>query len=130
MELSIERRKRRSSDPIIALHYQLSSIRSEVGLDALVLVDDAGCLVAGAGAWPVCEELAAYAPMLAHKDAVVGQAVAEPVEPNDCQTHVQQLDLDGVQALLCARGRCASQALPAMQRAAVGCQRILGMGPC
>ena len=57
-----ERRTRRSLDPITALHYQLASLRRRAALDALVLVDDAGCLVAGAGAWPACEELAAYAP--------------------------------------------------------------------
>ncbi len=56
-----DRRRRRSEDPITALHYQLSFARAEAELEALVLVDDSGCLVAGAGAWPLCEELAAYA---------------------------------------------------------------------
>src|SRR5262245_44971287 len=60
-----ERRRRRSDDPITALHYQLSSVRAEAQLAALVLIDEGGCLIAGAGAWPLCEELAAYAPLLA-----------------------------------------------------------------
>ena len=34
-----ERRRRRSNDPLQALHHQLAFARSEAGLDALVLVD-------------------------------------------------------------------------------------------
>ncbi|MEO7327770.1 MAG: hypothetical protein ABI193_04285, partial [Minicystis sp.] len=48
---AMDRRRRRSEDPITALHYQLSFSRHEAALEALVLVDDSGCLVAGAGAW-------------------------------------------------------------------------------
>jgi hypothetical protein len=39
---SSDRRRRRSDDPITALHYQLAHTRSEARLDAVVLVDDAG----------------------------------------------------------------------------------------
>jgi hypothetical protein len=60
-----ERRRRRSSDPLVALHYQLSSARTAGDLDAIVVADPSGVVVAGAGSWPVCEELAAYAPLLA-----------------------------------------------------------------
>ncbi|HVY47147.1 MAG TPA: hypothetical protein VHB21_14770, partial [Minicystis sp.] len=76
----VERRRRRSHDPVTALHYQLAFTRSEAGLDAVVLVDESGCLVAGAGAWPACEELAAYAPLLARpadvQSVVVGSRLA------------------------------------------------------
>ena len=76
MPQKTERRKQRSTDPIIALHYQLQAVRAEASLDALVLVDDAGCLVAGAGAWPVCEELAAFAPFLADASTTRSRQVA------------------------------------------------------
>ena len=70
-----ERRRRRSNDTLQALHHQLAFARSEAGLDALVLVDEAGCLVAGAGAWPTCEMLAAYAPLLAHREVTRSETV-------------------------------------------------------
>src|SRR5215472_4561954 len=59
-----DRRRKRSRDPLVALHYQLAHARSEGRLEAIVVADDSGVVVAGAGAWAVCEELAAYAPLL------------------------------------------------------------------
>jgi hypothetical protein len=59
-----ERRIRRSDDILVALHYQLTEVRQKANLQALVLADSTGVVVAGSGSWPVCEELAAYAPLL------------------------------------------------------------------
>lgn len=121
----VNRRMRRSRDPIIALHYQLSTVRSEAGLDALVLVDDSGCLVAGAGAWPVCEELAAYAPFLASKVPVARSEVRARTSAMTNDTQVRPVPLDGMEALLCARGGRGRDVSSAMGRAAAGCRRIL-----
>src|SRR5215472_11586768 len=60
-----ERRHQRSNDPLVALHYQLAQAGREGKVDAMVVADDSGVLVAGAGPWASCEELAAYAPLLA-----------------------------------------------------------------
>lgn len=60
-----ERRTKRSQDPLVALHYHLSSAKAREALDAVVVADASGVLVAGAGSWSMCEELAAYAPFLA-----------------------------------------------------------------
>lgn len=59
-----ERRTRRSDDPLVALHYKLAKTRNDRGLDAIVVADADGLVIAGAGAWPLCEEVAAYAPMI------------------------------------------------------------------
>src|SRR5262249_48619062 len=76
-----DRRLRRSSDPLVALHYQLSSARARGDLDAIVVADPSGVVVAGAGSWPVCEELAAYAPLLADGQwAVMSDNVSSRVE--------------------------------------------------
>ena len=99
-----------------ALHYQLAFARHEGGFEALVLADSSGCLVAGAGAWPTCEMLAAYAPLFA--DPGASPADAEQME-------VQKLLIDGSEVLLCARGGSTSRA-PSMARAVAGCRRILG----
>ncbi|RYZ66387.1 MAG: hypothetical protein EOP08_04995 [Proteobacteria bacterium] len=64
----VERRTRRSEDPLVALHYKLAKTRQDRGLEAIVVADADGLVIAGAGAWPLCEEVAAYAPMLGESD--------------------------------------------------------------
>ena len=119
-----ERRRRRSEDPITALHYQLSHTRSEAGLSAVVLVDDAGCLIAGAGAWPLCEELAAYAPLLASPGAVGSAVVSARIAAIEPEVFVRTLSIDGCEAVLCGKG--GERARPeVIARAADGCRRIL-----
>lgn len=118
MPQTVERRKHRSDDPIVALHYQLSAVRADASFDAVVLVDGAGCLVAGAGAWPACEELAAFAPLIARGQ---GSRVGD-----DARVH--PVEIDGAEVLLCARGGGADAAC-AIGRAADGCRRILGGEP-
>jgi hypothetical protein len=59
-----ERRVRRSSDPLVALHYHLSETRRREALAVIVVADHQGMVLGGAGSWPICEELAAYAPLL------------------------------------------------------------------
>ena len=50
MTLDLDRRKHRSDDPLVALHHQLSHVRTEADLDAVVIADGAGLVVAGANA--------------------------------------------------------------------------------
>jgi hypothetical protein len=119
-----DRRRKRSDDPLVALHYQLTQVRHEGRLDAIVLADDAGVVVAGAGAWPACEELAAYAPLLAegvwNEPALSADSrVAELRMDVD----VQPVDIEGQSVLLCARG--GRMRAMAMEKAAQGVARIL-----
>ena len=120
----VDRRRRRSDDPITALHYQLSHTRAEAGLDTVVLVDDSGCLVAGAGAWPACEELAAYAPLLANRAAIGSAAVGSRIAALEAEIEVHALEIDGAPVVLCGRGGGASRR-GSIARAADGCRRIL-----
>ena len=119
-----ERRRRRSDDPITALHYCLSFTRREAALEALVLVDDRGCLVAGAGAWPACEELAAYAPLLANPAAIGNSSLGSRLQALSAEVEVQAFTIDGGEVLLCGRGG-DQQRRDFIDRAAVGCRRIL-----
>ena len=89
-----------------------------------MLVDDSGCLVAGAGAWPVCEELAAYAPLLANPGAVASSSVGSRVAALSPDVEVRSLDFDGAEVLLCGQGGAAARS-DSMSRAAAGCLRIL-----
>jgi hypothetical protein len=59
-----ERRQNRSDDPQRALSIQLSQVRDEAQLDALVLATHDGLTIAHAGDLAVCSELAAVAPLL------------------------------------------------------------------
>jgi hypothetical protein len=120
-----DRRRRRSEDPITALHYQLSFARAEAELEALVLVDDSGCLVAGAGAWPLCEELAAYAPLLAHPSVIQSESLGSSLAVMAREIETLTLRIDGVEALICGRGRSEARG-STIARAAAGCRRILG----
>lgn len=130
-----ERRRRRSDDPLVALHYQLSSTRARGRVDAIVVADFSGVVVAGAGSWPVCEELAAYAPLLA--DGAWGTAtdtVSSRVELLRRDLVVVPVNVAGQDVLLCARrqkrGDAAVPAVSAQEErdltdAAAGVTRIL-----
>ncbi|MDQ3037279.1 MAG: hypothetical protein M3Y87_33100 [Myxococcota bacterium] len=60
----IERRMRRSDSRELALRYQIAHARDQARLEALVLADGAGIVIAESGDRAVCEELAAIAPLL------------------------------------------------------------------
>ena len=113
-----DRRKQRSTDPLVALHYQLSQTRSRSAIDAIVLADPSGVVVAGAGAWVVCEELAAYAPLF-EQDEVPERLAALR---SDCD--VRHLTAGGQAMLLCTMGKRAARA-QAGAAASEGVTRIL-----
>ena len=128
-----DRRQRRSADPLVALHYQLSSTRARGELDAIVVADPSGVVVAGAGSWPVCEELAAYAPLLAEGawGSMSGE-VSSRVDSLRRDAFVRSVLVGGQEVLLCARQKRRSEAVElgeATQReldnAAAGITRIL-----
>ena len=60
-----ERRRRRSGDLERALRLQLESVRGRLGLDALVLCDDLGEILALAGDAAIVDRAAEQAPWLA-----------------------------------------------------------------
>jgi hypothetical protein len=113
-----ERRTRRSDDTMMALHYQLAFARFEGEFEALVLTDAAGCLVAGAGPWPTCEMLAAFAPLL------VGRRTKASESERPSGVEIRRLMIDGSEVLICARGGGPAR-VPSITRAASGCRRIL-----
>ncbi len=119
----VERRRKRSDDVVMALHYQLATARAEAGLEALVLVDDRGSLLAAAGAWAPCEELAAFAPLLARPEDAQRGAVVGRLSTLARETTSIAIDSLGVPLLLSARGGGAGH--DAMLRVAAACVRIL-----
>lgn len=119
-----ERRSRRSADAITALHYQLAHARREAGFEALVLVDGGGALVAGAGAWPVCEELAAFTPLLARRCPRTNE-VGLAVEALRGRVLFRAMEVEGAEVFLAARTDQPTPSATELLRAATGCLRIL-----
>jgi hypothetical protein len=105
-----DRRLARSENTHIALTRLLEAARRSSAIDALVLGDDLGLLVAGAGAAEVCDELAAVAPLAATNDTLRGRP------------DVRRLAIDGFEMFLSGRGGDLGSALG---RVAEGCARIL-----
>lgn len=128
-----DRRRRRSSDPLVALHYQLSSARTRGDLDAIVVADPSGVVVAGAGSWPVCEELAAYAPLLADGSwASMSAQVSSRVEALRSEVDVRLVAIGDQEVLLCTRQKRRADAVEAIEAStrdlnetAAGVSRIL-----
>jgi hypothetical protein len=120
-----ERRKKRSHDPLVALHYQLSTARTEGDLETIVLADHAGTVVAGAGAWAACEEIAAYAPLFSQKDEE--NAAPSRIAELRSEVEVRALRISGQDVLLCSRRSRSTVANreEAISRAAAGITRIL-----
>jgi hypothetical protein len=118
-----DRRQRRSVDPLVALHYQLAHARTRGALDAIVVADLSGVVVAGAGSWATCEELAAYAPLLVSGGGATGSEEVSRVEVLRGETAVTSLEVDDQEVLICVRGGAArSQSLA---EASFGVARIL-----
>ena len=132
MDRPDDRRSRRSEDPITALHYQLAHARHDAALEAMVLVDASGALVAGAGAWPVCEELAAFAPLLARQGDVGSDHLRAATDVLRESVALRSMSVDGYEVFLAAKGAQGAAVDASMVRAAAGCLRILrvaALGP-
>jgi hypothetical protein len=122
--MTTERRRNRSDDPLVALHYQLTQTRREQDLDAIVVADPCGIVVAGAGAWAACEELAAYAPLFA-SGVPLAASLGGSSRMNEMrrQVEIEPVEVDGQTVLLCSRGGPRRKA--ALAGAAGGVARIL-----
>jgi hypothetical protein len=123
-----DRRRRRSVDPLIALHYQLSHARTRDELDTIVVADASGVVVAGAGSWAACEELAAYAPILARprsetEGAMLAGTDESRVEALRREVAITSIELDDQEVLICVRGGEAPTA--SLKEAVFGVTRIL-----
>lgn len=118
-----ERRGSRRDHTLDALGDLLDSVRRDSDFRALCLADPSGVLVAGAGAFSECEELAAVAPLVARHAA--NDTVPTRLDVVERRMEVRRLTIDGIEVLLCGQGGEPN----ALRRAAAGCARILGSKP-
>lgn len=117
-----ERRSDRFADDDLALERLLDAERRRQRLRAVALADATGCLVAGAGAFAECEELAALAPLLAAASAA-NDAIPTRLDVLERRRAVRRLRLDGIEVLLC--GQSDGDGAPELVALAAGCRRIL-----
>ena len=67
-----------------------------------MVADDGGLVVAAAGSWAVCEELAAYAPLMVRSESDVPSASRlAQMRP---KVDIKAVDVDGQTVLVCSQG--------------------------
>lgn len=95
-----ERRSRRSSEDHVAVRYQLEHTRERAGLHALVLADNDGLEVAGAGDRAIRAELSAMAPLIAR--CIMG--VPLPPLLRGADVSVRAIELNGQPLYIASAG--------------------------
>lgn len=98
-----ERRRNRSSDPLVALCRLLEATRRRSGASALALADENGLCIAGAGEVSLCEDLAARAPLVA-RGRPGNDTIPCRLDVVERTMQVRRLRIDGIEVLLCAEG--------------------------
>lgn len=114
----IERRRRRSQDLCTALRYQLDACREAAALEAVVVTDDSGVCVASSGPRHLCEEIAAWVPLLAREGTRQTEVLGRAIWLGPVLTPLGLL-------LLCGAGEEPDRAEPALEGSAAGVARIL-----
>jgi hypothetical protein len=121
-----DRREARSEDPLIALARLFESARRRAGLDAIVLADDMGLTIAGAGSAQVCDDLAARGALVTSTTSTrpANDTVPCRMDVLARAMEVRRLRIDGIEVLLCAQGGSPASG-GELSSAVSGCQRIL-----
>ncbi len=117
-----DRRLDRTSDALGALTKLVEASRRRAGLTAVAVTDSTGLLLAGAGAQTLCEELAAWAPIVGrHAD---NDTVPSCLDAFEGQTRLRRLAIDGFEIVVsfCGPSTGATHELDAVS---AGCLRIL-----
>jgi hypothetical protein len=124
----IERRQDRTTEALSALVRLLEAARRRSGLEALAVAENAGVLLAGAGPARLCDEMAAWAPLV--KAPVANDAVPTRLDVFERRALVQRLAVDGVEIVVCGVGE-GEKTRRELDSVAAGCTRILtkGRGP-
>ena len=113
-----ERRRKRSDDPLVALHYQLAHARTEGRFDAVVVADGSGVVVAGAGRMGHLRRARRVRALCSPRASGPSRAsTTRRGSPSFArEVDVQPVDVDGQTVLLCSRG--GGRRTGAMDRAA------------
>lgn len=97
-----ERRKDRTNETLQALTRLLEAARRRGGLDAVTVADASGLLLAGAGPARLCDELAAWAPIV--ERGAQNDVVPTCLDALDRRTGRRRLSLDGIEVVVTTAG--------------------------
>lgn len=122
LDPSADRRVHRTEDALEALTRLVEASRRRSGAQAVAVADRLGLLLAGAGAHRLCEELAAWAPLMvqrADNDVVPGF-----LDSFEGRTSLRRLSVDGIQIVVSLSGSSADSK-DELDAVSAGCSRIL-----
>lgn len=121
-----------ASSPLVRLSRLLEAARETARAEVLAVADPTGCLIAGAGAWADCEELAAWAPLLrepldpsATPPGAANDTLPDRFDVMSRRREVRRLCVDGLEVLLCGEGEPRARR-DALADAATACRGTLG----
>jgi hypothetical protein len=120
--LVVERRRDRTEDTLAALTRLLEAARRRSGLEALSVADSSGLLLAGAGPARLCEELAAWAPLVARP--ADNDTAPTCIDALERRTGRRRLSVNGIEVVVTTAGDFAP-ASGELDALAAGLRRIL-----
>ncbi len=118
-----DRRRNRTEDALEALTRLVEAARRRTGVDAVAVSDPNGMLLAGAGAARLCEELAAWAPVVAR--GADNDTIPTSLDSFEGRMRSRRLTVDGIQIVVTFCGTRAD-APAELDAVSAGCTRILG----
>jgi hypothetical protein len=117
-----DRRQDRTEDALGALTKLVEASRRRAGIAAVAVSDSTGMLLAGAGAHQLCEELAAWAPIVGrHPD---NDRFPSCLDAFEGRTRLRRLAIDGFEVVVCFGGADAGTSTE-LDAVSAGCRRIL-----
>ena len=126
LDPTLERRRHRTESALEALNRLAEASRRRAGVEAVTVSDGAGLLLAGAGAHRLCEELAAYAPLMAH--GADNDTVPSALDCFEGRTRLRRFAIDGFEIVVTFCG-AKDDAEAELDAVSAGCTRILRSRP-
>ena len=118
-----ERRSVRSTNSTKALTLQLDACRSDGGIDAMLIADEAGMAMAASGPRTICDEVAGRIVLVGAKIKDFHGTLLDHGRRWDVQ--MTKVQIDGSELLVCAVGGSASARGRQLARSVDGARRIL-----
>jgi hypothetical protein len=123
MRIVRDRRRLRSENTTLALHYQLESGRQAARLEGLVLSDEDGFCLASSGDPEACQEVAARLPFIGRKVPEFEGVLLGT--DSGWRIRMKRMAVAGAELYLCAIGNQTPSRDQEMARTGGGVRRIL-----
>jgi hypothetical protein len=122
LDRSADRRVHRTENALEALTRLVEASRRRAGAQAVAVSDRTGLLLASAGAHRLCEELAAWAPLMGHP--ADNDVVPSFLDCFEGRTSLRRLAVDGIEIVVSFSGSREDEKNE-LDAVSAGCARIL-----